>query len=133
VASIGRQRMGGGTTTFEWGEGRAFLVQHAYGDTGGDTDPGWAAASPLPLVTVTGLDDASGALHMLYADARGVCRVYEMSLADGVWRMWRDAPGFFQRFTGTFSADGDTVTGAWEGSPDGVTWQHDFDVTYTRT
>jgi hypothetical protein len=48
--------------------------------------------------------------YMLYADARGVFRVYRMSLSDGVWKIGRDAPGFFQRFTGTFSADGNTIT-----------------------
>lgn len=33
-----------------------------------------------------------------------VHRIYEMTLSDGVWKLWRDAPDPFpQRFTGTFS------------------------------
>jgi hypothetical protein len=132
VASKGGQRMGSMTMTCEWGEGRAFLVQRAYGEPDESTPPEWTAASPLPTVTITGLDDTSGELHTLYADARGVCRVYRTSVADGVWRMWRDAPGFFQRYIGAFGPDGDTVTGAWESSPDGTDWEYDFDLTYTR-
>lgn len=54
-----------------------------------------------------------------YADARGVFRVYQMSLGDHVWKMWREAQGFFQRFTATFSDDDNTITGYWEGSRDG--------------
>lgn len=46
--------------------------------------------------------------------------------------MWRAAPGFHQRFTGTFSEDGRTVTGRWEGSRDGTTWTPDFDLTYRK-
>jgi hypothetical protein len=38
-----------------------------------------------------------------------------------------------QRFTGMVSEDGSTITGTWELSPDGSTWEHDFDLTYTRT
>jgi hypothetical protein len=132
VASKGEQRMGNMRMTVEWGEGRAFLVQRAEAEADESTPPAWAAVSPLPTVTVTGLDDTSGELHALYADARGVCRVYRMSVADGVWRMWRDAPGFFQRYIGTFGAGGDTITGAWEGSADGTDWEYDFDLTYTR-
>jgi hypothetical protein len=46
--------------------------------------------------------------------------------------LWRDAPGFFQRFTGTFSDDGTRITGRCEASEDGSTWEPDFDVTYTK-
>ena len=46
--------------------------------------------------------------------------------------MWRDAPGFSQRFTGRVSDDGGTINGAWESSTDGVSWTHDFDLMYTR-
>ncbi len=68
---------------------------------------------------------------------RGVARVYKMSLADGVWKLWRDEPDFSpldfrQRYTGTFSEDGATIVSAWEISHDGTTWEHDFDLTYTR-
>lgn len=67
-----------------------------------------------------------------YFDSRGVSRVYEMSLRDGVWKLWRQSPGFSQRFMGTFGDGGNTITGFWEKSGDGSTWEHDFDLTYTK-
>jgi hypothetical protein len=39
---------------------------------------------------------------------------------------------FSQRYTGTFSDDRDTITGRWEICHDGETWEHDFDLNYTR-
>lgn len=67
-----------------------------------------------------------------YFDARGIARVYGMDLVDGVWTLERMAPGFCQRFCGEVSDDGDTITGAWEMSEDGILWRHDFDLTYRR-
>ncbi len=59
-------------------------------------------------------------------------RVYRMSVANGVWKMWRDAPGFNQRFIGKISGDGKAIAGQWEMSPDGTNWEVDFDLTYTK-
>ena len=61
-----------------------------------------------------------------------VARLYQMSLRDGVWRQWRDDPAFAQHFSATISDDGRTITGAWEIAEDGVTWNHNFDLTYTK-
>jgi hypothetical protein len=58
--------------------------------------------------------------------------MYRMSLDGGVWRQWRDSPGFSQRFVGTLSQDGGTIKAYWEKSSDGVNWKHDFDLTYTK-
>ena len=69
---------------------------------------------------------------MLYSDERGVARIYQMSLEGGVWKMWRDSPGFSQRVTGTISGDGNTITWHGELSYDGSHWEQDLDVTYTR-
>ncbi len=69
---------------------------------------------------------------MLYSDARGVSRILQMSLSNGIWKMWRNAPGFLQRFTGSFSNHGNTITDYWEKSGDGSNWERDFDLTYTK-
>jgi hypothetical protein len=69
---------------------------------------------------------------VFYYDARKVSRVYQMSFSDSVWKMWREAPGFWQRYVGRVSAGGLTITRYWEKSPDGAAWEHDFDVTYRR-
>ena len=47
-------------------------------------------------------------------------------------RLWRDAPGFWQRYAGTLDPDGTTITGTWELSKDGLSWNHDFDLSYRR-
>ena len=61
-----------------------------------------------------------------------VCRVYEMSIGNGEWKLWREGEPFSQRFTATFSDDGDTITGRWEIAEDGTTYTTDFDLTYRR-
>ncbi len=60
-----------------------------------------------------------------------------MTLADNVWRLWRDEEDFSpldfrQRYTGAVSDDGRTITGAWEICHDGETWEHDFDLSYSK-
>src|SRR5204862_294216 len=69
---------------------------------------------------------------VLYYDARDERRVYETRLAGGVWKMWREAPDFNQRFIGRISDDGKTIAGQWEMSRDGTNWEVDFDLTYTK-
>ena len=66
-----------------------------------------------------------------------MARLYAMSFEGGVWTLTREAPDFSpldfgQRFTGTFSPDGDTFSGAWEIRRDGAGWEHDFDLAYHR-
>ena len=121
-----------GRTTFEWLED-AFLLQRADVDPPtADTPPEWIEHSPFPVWTVIGFDEANDRLVQLYADGRGIHRITEMTLADGVWTLRRDAPGFHTRFRGTFSADGDEIVGAFEQSPDGESWTHDFDIRYRK-
>jgi hypothetical protein len=81
---------------------------------------------------IIGRDDSAETYFVLYFDSRDVSRVYQMSLVDGVWKMWREAPGFWQRFTGRFSDDGNTIMASWEKSGDGSNWKHDFDLTYSK-
>jgi hypothetical protein len=132
-ASVGGRVVGRGRTTFDWLDGGAFLVQHASAEPPlPDTPPGWVTNSPFPVTTIMGLDDSAEKFAMLYADGRGVRRIYEMTVTDGGWTIWRQAPGFFQRFTATFSDDGATISGCWEGSRDGSDWQLDFEQVYVK-
>ena len=126
------QTISGGRETFEWLEDEAFLVQRSEAGDLSEAPPIWVENYPRSSISIIGLDDTSEQFTMLYADSRNVFRVYQMSLSDGVWKVWRDAPGFFQRFTGTFEDDGDVIKGTNERSDDGVDWEVDFDVTYTR-
>jgi len=83
-------------------------------------------------IAIIGPDDAAETYCMLYSDSRGVSRIYQMSLGGGIWKMWRDFPGFSQRFTGTFSDANNTINASWEKSSDGSNWEHDFDLTYRK-
>ena len=51
---------------------------------------------------IIGCDAANGTYYQLYSDDRGVCRVYEMSIGDGEWKLWREGEPFTQRFTARF-------------------------------
>jgi hypothetical protein len=70
-----------------------------------------------------GCDAANGSYFQLYSDERGVCRVYEMSISEGKWKLWRDGEPFAQRFSATISDEGNTIAGRWEKAPDGGTWE----------
>ncbi len=109
-----------GRSTFEWLEGKRFLIQRSVTD-----HPEFPDA-----MAVFGVTDEQLSMH--YFDSRGVYRVYAVSLSDGAWRFSRDAPGFSQRFTGTFSDDGNTITGLSTLSKDGSTWGDDLAITYRR-
>jgi hypothetical protein len=124
--------MGRGTTSFEWIEDGAFVLQRADDDPDAEADPGWAANSPMPVTAIIGFDDTTREQVMLYSDARGVFRIYRMSLDDDEWRLWRAAPGFHQRFIGALRDDVQVVGGRWESSPDGSAWEPDFDLTYRK-
>jgi hypothetical protein len=113
---------GGGQTTFEWLEGRFFLTQRFVNEH---------PAAPSG-VAIIGAGAEPGTFTQHYYDSRGVARVYEMTLDGGIWKLWRQAPRFWQRYTGVISADGTTITGAWEGSADGQDWKHDFGLTYIK-
>jgi hypothetical protein len=86
-----------------------------------------------PLSTsVVGRNEDRDDYTVLYADERGVSRVYAMTYADGLWVQHREDPGFHQRFEGRVAPDGSRIDAAWSAAYDEVTWEHDFDLTYTR-
>lgn len=111
---------------FEWALDGQFLLQRT--------------EVPVPeapdSLTIIGVDPKTGGYAQHYFDSRGTVRLYEMSLADEVWTLTRESPDFSpldfgQRFTGIFSPDGNTITGAWE-KRFSEGWEHDFTLTYTR-
>ncbi len=111
-----------GQQTYEWLGGGHFLIEHSRMEHPEIPDS----------IAIIGADDSGEGLIQHYFDSRGVYRVYQMSLSEGTWKVWRDAPGFSQRFTGKFSDDGKTIEVSGELSKDGVNWEHDFTQNYTR-
>ena len=111
-----------GTSSFEWLEGKQFVVWRSHYEHPEIPDA-------ITIIGVTGEQ-----LSMHYFDQRGVYRVYIANVDQETWRYWRDAPtpDFSQRFTGTFSEDGNTITGQGQLSRDGTTWEDDLALDYTR-
>jgi len=108
-----------GPVSFSWIEHGAFLVMYQ--------------GEKVPQATwLIGRDESTDSYKVLYFDARGVSRIYEMTFKNGVWKMWRNAPKFSQRFKAVISKDHNTITAEWEKSNDGKKWEHDFNVKYTR-
>jgi hypothetical protein len=113
---------------FAWDVHGTFLVERA--------------EIPVPeapdSLSIIALNHDGGGFTQHYFDQRGVVRVYAMTLEDGVWTLKRTAPdfsplNFCQRYVGTFSDDGATITGRWETAPVGTEdWELDFHLTYTR-
>jgi hypothetical protein len=122
TAADGTPWPGGGRITFEWHPSRAHLIQRGTADLPEAPD----------TYSVIGCDAATGRYVQLYSDERGVCRVYEMSIAGGEWRLWREGEPFSQRFVATFSDDGNTMTGRWEIAEDGDDYRTDFDMVLHR-
>jgi hypothetical protein len=107
---------------FEWHESGAHLIER------------FTAEMPEAPngISIMGCDAANGTYYQLYSDDRGVCRVYDMSIDDGEWRLWREGEPFPQRFYGRFEDGGDTIVGRWEKAEDGTNYEIDFDLTYRR-
>ncbi len=114
-------------TEFEWVLGRTFLLQRAEISL---------PEAPDGLMVIAPDADGDGYTQH-YFDSRGVVRTYAMTFDGRVWTLTRETPDFSpldfaQRFTGTFEDDGTTIRGGWEICHDGKTWEHDFDLTYSK-
>jgi len=107
---------------FEWLEDAAFLIMRMGEDPSKSQGAIWLIHR----------DESRSDYKVFYYDDRNVSRIYEMSFADQGWKVWRKSPGFSQRFEGKISAGGNKILAKWEKSSDGQTWEHDFDVLYTR-
>ena len=114
------------SATFEWMDGREFVVQR------------WTVPDPGPDgLAVIGPDpDNEGGYLQHYFDNRGVARVYKMTFEGREWKLSREEADispldFSQRYTGTLSEDGGRIDGTWEINEDG-SWAKDFDLSYTK-
>jgi hypothetical protein len=110
-----------GTSTFEWLEGGRFLIQRSSNEH---------ELFPDSIVVIGPPEDGDG-LILEYFDSRGVRRTYGISLEDGVLRMWRDAPGFDQRFSATLGDD--SFEGQWQLAETPGDWRDDLKITYRRS
>ena len=108
--------------TFEWHESGAHVVARSTIEMPEAPDS----------ISIIGCDAANGTYYQLYSDERNVCRVYEMSIGGGGWKLWREGEPFAQRFTATLEDDGATIAGRWQTAEDGAKYETDFDLIYRR-
>ena len=111
-----------GEMSVEWLEGGGYLILRST-----MVDPRFPRA-----ISVIGPDRSGELIVQHYFDSRGVARIYEITLENGVLTLSRDDEDFAQCYTGRFSDDGSTIEGAWERTEEDGTWVHDFDLTYRR-
>jgi hypothetical protein len=109
-----------GTTTFEWLEGRRFVVQRARTDHELFPDS----------ITVIGPPESGEGLVAEYFDSRGVRRTYGVTLEDGVLGMWRNDSGFDQRLSANLGHD--SFEAQWELARAPGDWKDDLRVMYHR-
>jgi hypothetical protein len=105
--------------TYEWLDGGFFLFHRFDAVVGPEEVKG---------IEIIGYDAASGNYRGTSFDNHGAADTFHATLAGRVWKSW----GQSQRFTGTFNADGSTLSGAWERSGDGTNWLPWMDVTLRR-
>jgi Protein of unknown function (DUF1579) len=108
--------------TYEWLDG-GFALLHRVDARVGDQH--------VQGAEIIGYDPERQAYITRYFGSDGPS-AYEAELSDEqgvlVWRMRSKA----DRFTGTFSADGNTITGHWESLDEDSSWQPWMDITLTR-
>ena len=109
-----------GTVTFEWLEGRHFVVQRSHVDH-----------VLSPTRSASSAPRGGDGLVLESFDSRGVRRTYDTSLEGGVWRLWRDAPGFDQTLL-RHAGGPDSFEGRFELARVPGEWQEDMRVTYRR-
>jgi hypothetical protein len=122
-----------GSADIEWLEGEQFLIHRSKMDHPDFPD----GISIIGHTERDRVDDEPAAggdkpLTMHYFDSRGVFRVYEVSIDESAWKIWRNAPGFSQRFTGAVTDGGKIIAGLWQISKDDKTWDDDLRITYRR-
>jgi hypothetical protein len=109
-----------GGSTFEWLEGRQFVLQRSFANHDQFPDGLWVFGPP-----------ASGeGLVAEYFDSRGVRRTFDCSLVDGVLRLWRDDADFGQRLSAELAPD--RFVGLAEIAETPGEWVEDMRTTYRR-
>lgn len=110
-----------GAMTGSWLAGAAFIVLRTVFESG-----------PPPSVQVIGRNENVEQFETLYADDRGVSRVYATTFGTNEWTLERFDSDFSQRFEGVVDDERQHVRASWLISADGHAWDHDFDLHYSR-
>lgn len=109
-----------GRVSFAWGPGGHYVEQRSRHEHELFPD----------ALCVIGAPEQGDGLVTEYFDERGVRRTYATAIEDDTLRWWRDAPGFWQRFTAPLDRDG--FHGIWQLARIRGDWRDDLEVTYRR-
>lgn len=109
-----------GVHTYEWLEGRRFVVLRSHNEHELFPD----------AIAVIGAPEEGDGLVMEYFDSRGVRRTYGIELAGGVLRTWRDHPGFDQRSEARIGGDEFVLQYQLAETPGD--WKDDLRTVYRR-
>jgi hypothetical protein len=109
-----------GQMSLEWLEGGHYLIQRSHNDH---------ELFPDAICVIGAPEDGDG-LVMEYFDSRGVRRTYGIALEAGVLRIWRDHPGFDQRFSATLGDE--RFDGLWQLAETPGDWRDDLAVIFIR-
>jgi hypothetical protein len=110
-----------GRTTYEWLEGRRFLVQRAVNEHPDFPDS----------LAVIGVMEGESDLSMQWFDSRGIHRVYAIAFDGRELTIAREAAEFGQRMSATLSDDGSTLAGVWL-LDEGEGYRDDLAFTFRR-
>jgi Protein of unknown function (DUF1579) len=105
--------------TYEWMSGKFFLVHRANGHISNEE---------LNTIEFIGYDPSSQMYTCHSFDSRGSTDSFRATLRDRTWTI----EGKSLRFTGLFNRIGNTLTGQWEQSSDGLNWLPWMDVKLTK-
>jgi hypothetical protein len=112
---------GSGRAVFEWIEGGSYLAFRS------------APPQHLPAsIWLIGGDDEGARYTAFYTDSRGISRIYQTQMVDGVWTIWRTGIEYSQRFEAKVDFSAGTMRGAWYSTKAGGDWKIDFELIYTR-
>jgi hypothetical protein len=98
-----------GTITYEWMEGGFFLIQHVDFEHDGHKIKGMEIIGQLRPFGAAPSED----IWSRYYDSMGDTLDYVYELQGGTLTIWGGAKGSPAYYKGTFSDDGNTLSGAW--------------------
>lgn len=98
-----------GTSKYEWMEGGFFLIQHVELADNGSTTKGIEIIGHLRPFSEASSPD----IHSRYYASNGETLDYVYELDGDTLTIWSGGKGSPAYYTGTFSEDGNTLTGSW--------------------
>lgn len=107
------------TDTYEWLPGGFFLIHHV---------DGFMGEEEVKTIEIIGYDASSRMYSTHSYDNRGNIGVYQANLLGADWTIM----GKSERFTGKFSDDGNTLSGNWELSGDGESWDSWMEIKLSK-